>query len=178
MDSLAALEALGPSRVSILETTEGRATGTEIPPEQSSIGPQTEKAEQLLDVAEGRARLTVHTSDSMVRTTVVRGQERTSTISQPLTHSDLVSVSRYISLQAPEGLPLALWAGNAVGPTEGYPDLFPGSDNGDAHMSSNGTVERQEDGGTKLSWVRGHQRRHLDLEPPLGLPTTCLSVSR
>ncbi|NLE10980.1 MAG: hypothetical protein GX630_05695, partial [Actinobacteria bacterium] len=96
---------MGPTRVSIVETTQGRATGDEIPPEQSNFGPQTEEAEQLLDITSGRARLTVHTSDQMVRTTVVRGQERMSTISQPLTNSDLVSVSRYISLEAPEGLP-------------------------------------------------------------------------
>jgi hypothetical protein len=116
--SLAALEALGPTRVSIIETTEGRATGDEIPADQSNFGPQTEEAEQLFDIARSRARLTVHTSDRMVKMTVVQGKERMSTTSQPLTNSDLVSVSRYISLQAPEGLPLPLWAGNAVGPTE------------------------------------------------------------
>ncbi len=152
--SLTALEALGPTRVKIVETVEGRATGDDIPPEQSNIGPQTEEAEQLLDVAGGRARLTVRTSDGMVKTTVVRGKERTSTTSQPLTNSDLVSVSRYISLQAPEGLPLPLWAGNAVGPTQGYADLFQGNESGAGRTPSDGRVERQESGGTKLSWER------------------------
>jgi len=150
--SLAALEGLGPTRVSIVETTQGRATGDEIPPEQSNFGPQTEEAEQLLDITSGRARLTVHTSDQMVRTTVVRGQERMSTISQPLTNSDLVSVSRYISLEAPEGLPLPLWAGNAVGPTEGYADLFAGDTSGAGRLPTDGKVERQPDGSLKLTW--------------------------
>jgi hypothetical protein len=104
--SLAALEGLGPTRVSIVETTQGQVTGDETPPEQSKFGPQTEKTEQLLDITGGRARLTVHTSDQMVRTTVARGKEQMSTISQPLTNPDLVSVSRYISLEAPEGLSL------------------------------------------------------------------------
>jgi hypothetical protein len=150
--SLAALEALGPTRVSIVETIEGRAQGEEIPLEQSDFGPQTEEAEQLFDVAQGRARLTVHTSDHMVKTTVVHRNERTSTMSQPSSNSDFVSVSRYISLQAPEGLPLPLWAGNAVSPTEGYPDLLEQSESGGSIEASDGTVEQADDGSARLSW--------------------------
>jgi hypothetical protein len=150
--SLAALEGLGPTRVSIVETTQGQATGDEIPPEQSTFGPQTEEAEQLLDIPGGRARLTVHTSDQMVRTTVVRGKEQMSTISQPMTNSDLVSVSRYISLEAPEGLPLPLWAGNAVGPTQGYADLFAANTSGAGRPPADGKVEPQPDGSLKLTW--------------------------
>ena len=113
--SLAALEGLGPTRVSIVETTQGRATGDEIPPEQSKFGPQTEEAEQLLDIPGGRARLTVHTADGAVETIVVKGREKASTRNGSLTTSQFVSVSRYISLEPPEGLPLPLWAGNANG---------------------------------------------------------------
>ena len=176
--SLAALEALGPTRVNIVETTEGRVTGDGITPQQSAFGPLTEEAEQLFDVAGGRARLTVHTSDRRVETTVVRGKERTSTISQPLTNSDLVSVNRKISLQAPDGLPLALWAGNAVGPTQGYADLFQSNESGggrDALRWQGGTA-----GGRRHETLLGTRRqwRHLCHEPPLGLPTTCLSESR
>ncbi|MCE5253063.1 MAG: hypothetical protein LLG45_02450 [Actinomycetia bacterium] len=152
MASLAALAALGPTRVNILQTTEGRATGAEIPAEQSDFGPQTEKAEELFDVARGRARLTVHTADGLVKTTVVQGKERTTLTRLPLPDSDLVSVDRYISLQAPEGLPLPLWAGNAVGPTEGYPDLFADGDGGAGTLPPEVAVEQQPDGGAKLSW--------------------------
>lgn len=154
--SLAALEALGPTRVSVVETAEGQATGDDIPPEQSSVGPQTEEAEQLLDVAGGRARLTVHRSDGAVETTVVNGREKTSTRSGSLTTitAGFVSVSRYISIEPPRGLPLPLWAGNAVGPTQGYGDLFQGEESGAGRMPTEGTVERREDGGTRLSWNR------------------------
>jgi hypothetical protein len=75
-----------------------------------------------------------------------------STISQPLTNSDLVAVSRYISLEAPEGLPLPLWAGNAVGPTQGYADLFAGDTSGAGRLLADGKVERQPDGSLELTW--------------------------
>lgn len=71
---------IGADPVTIVETIQSQATGDEIPLEQSKFGPQTEKAEQLLDITGGRARLTVHTSDQMVRTTVARGKEQMSTI--------------------------------------------------------------------------------------------------
>ena len=64
----------------------------------------------------------------------------------------MVSVSRYISLRAPEGLPLPLWAGNAVGPTGGYPDLFPADESGAAQTPSDGTVQLEDGGGARLSW--------------------------
>ena len=149
--SLAALEALGPTRVTIVETTEGHVTGDEIPPEQSSLGTQSKRAEQLLDVAGGRARLTVHRSDGWVETTVVNGREKTTTSGGSLTTSTagLVSVSRYISVEPPSGLPLPLWVGNAVGP--GYADLFQDEENGAGSMPTEGKVERWEDGGTRLS---------------------------
>lgn len=152
--SLAALDALGPTRVSIIETTQGRLTGEGVPPEQSAYGPQSERVEQLFDVAGRRARLTEHTSDRIVKTTVVRGRERTSTITQPMTHSDWVSVSRYFSLEAPQGLPMPLWAGSAVGPNEGYADLLKDLEGGAGGMASARTVEPREDGGLRLSWER------------------------
>ena len=160
--SLAALEGLGPTRVSIVETTQGRITGDEIPPEQSEIRPQTEEAEQLLDSPGARARLTVRTSDGAVETIVVNGREKTSTRSGSLTTSQFVSVSRYISLEAPEGLPLPLWAGNAVGPTQGYADLFAGDTSGAGGLPADGTVERQPDGGLKLSWQHAAKGMTLD----------------
>jgi hypothetical protein len=69
-----------------------------------------------------------------------------------LTNSDLVSVSRYISLEAPEGLPLPLWAGNAVGPPQGYADLFAGDTSGAGRLPAGGKVARQPDGSLKLTW--------------------------
>jgi hypothetical protein len=64
----------------------------------------------------------------------------------------LVSVSRYISLEPPEDLPLPLWAGNAVGPTEGYADLFAGDTSGAGRLPADGKVERRPDGSLKLTW--------------------------
>jgi len=150
--SLSALEALGPTRVSIVETTEGEATGDEIPPEQSNLGPQTEEAEQLFDVAGGRARLTVRASDGLVKTTIVVGRERES-MTRDSSTAGFISVGREILLEPPkEGLPVSLWAGNAVGPTQGYADLFAGQKSGAGRMPSDGRVERQEGGVTRLSW--------------------------
>lgn len=160
--SLAALETLGPTRVKIVETTQGRVAGEGIPPEQSVFGPQTEEAEQLFDIAGGRARLTRQTADRMTKITVVQGRERTTVTSQPMMDSDWVSVSTYISLEKPKGLPLPLWAGSAVGPTEGYADLLTGLRSGVEGAASEGTilegtVEQREDGGMRLSWQRAYR---------------------
>ncbi|NLE73554.1 MAG: hypothetical protein GX604_02845 [Actinobacteria bacterium] len=162
--SLAALEALGPTRVNIIGSIQGRVGGSGISPEQSEFGSETQEAEQLLDISGSRARLTVRSPDGTVETTVVIGKERMSTRSTKSSSqatSQFVTVDRYISLELPQDLPLPLWAGNAVGPTEGYADLFGGgaSDVGHAgdveRVMLGGRVERQPDGGMKLTWEHG-----------------------
>ena len=137
----------------IIEITETRAT-EQVEPQESASGPQKTEAEQLIDSARDRARLMVRSSDGSVKTTVVDGRERRSTRSDLATTAAFVSVSRYVSLEPPEGLPLPLWAGNAVGVREDYTDLLPGIDSGAEGTASEGTVEQIEDGGTRLSWER------------------------
>jgi hypothetical protein len=154
--SLEALETLGPTRVRAVQTVEMHLSGADVPPEQAN-SVQTEEAELLLDVARKRARLTVHTSDRMVRTTVVDGNERISTTSRLMGASEYVSFSRRISLEPPRGLPLPLWAGNAVSPTEGYSELFTGGerpyDDGDEVITDR-TLEQAPDGSATLSCRR------------------------
>lgn len=162
--SLAALEALGPTRVNIIGSIQGRVGGSGISPEQSEFGSETQEAEQLLDIPGGRARLTVRSPDGTVETTVVIGKERMgtrSTKSSSQATSQFITVDRYISLELPQDLPLPLWAGNAVGPTEGYADLFGGGASDVAYAGDvervmlGGKVERQPDGGLKLTWEHG-----------------------
>jgi hypothetical protein len=154
--SLEALETLGPTRVRAVQTTQIDLSGADVPPAQTD-SVQTEEAELLLDVARKRARLTVRTSDRMVRTTVVDGNERVSTTSQLMGASEYVSFSRRVSLESPRGLPLPLWAGNVVSPTEGYPELFTGGerpyDDGDEVVTDR-TLEQAPDGSATLSCRR------------------------
>lgn len=156
--SVTAVEALGPSRATIVETIEGRIVGGEVAPEGTSWGPQITEADELLDPAGDRARLTVRSSDGSVKTTVVDGREQTSVRSDSLTTAAFVSVSRYISLEPREGLPLPLWAGNAVGVTEGYADLLTGVESGTDGTAPRGTVEQAEEGGIRLSWERTSEK--------------------
>lgn len=156
--SVAAVEALGPTRAKIVETTEGRVVGGEVAPENESWGPQITEVEQLLDPARDRARLIVRGSDGSVKTTVVDGREQRSTRSDSATTAGFVSVSRYISLEPPEGLPLPLRAGNAVGVTEGYGDLLTGVEGDTDGSVPEGTVEQVEGGGTRLSWERTSEK--------------------
>ena len=152
--SLAELEALGPTRVTMTETIAGQVQAPGATSPEAGPAQQTTQAEQLLDFARERARLTVHDSDGSITTTVVNGRERTSTRSDSLTSARLVSASRYVSLEAPEGLAIPLWAGNAVGPTQGYPDLLTVASIDPGSQPSEGTVEKIKDGSTKLSWER------------------------
>lgn len=152
--SLAALDNLGPTRVRAVETTEGLVTGDDVPFGQSHFGPQTEEVEQVFDIPRGRAKLTEHTSDRMVTTIIAKDKERTTVTRQPLSNSEYVSISRYISLEAPSGLPLPLWAGQPAATNRGYADLFPADDSGITTLPGDGKVERQEDGALRLSWER------------------------
>ena len=78
----------------------------------------------------------------------------------------LVSYGRYVALEPPTGLPLPLWAGNAVSPTQGYADLLEDTVAGASESAATpattpamagGTVEHLEDGGYKLSWERSSE---------------------
>ena len=148
--SLAALEALGPTRVTMIQTmaAQVQAPGATFP--EAGPSQQTTQAEQLLDSAHGRARLTVHDSDGSSTTTVVNGRERIIMRSDSLTSSRLVSASRYVSLEAPKGLAIPLWAGNVVEPTHGYPDLLTRASVDPGGQPPEGTVEAMEDGSTRL----------------------------
>ena len=156
--SLAAVKALGPTRVEVVETTQGRVLDDDVAPENAAFGPQTAEAEELLDAPRDRARLRVHESDDLVKTTIVNGRERTTVLDASRGRGGaLVSYGRYVSLEPPAGLPLPLWAGNAVAPTHGYADLLEDGSSGGAQMMAKGTVEQLEDGGYRLSWQRSSE---------------------
>ena len=165
--SLAAVEALGPTRVEMVETTQGRVLGDEVAPDNATFGPQISTAEELLDAANGRAKLTVNESDDLVRTIVVKGRERVTVLDgSSAGASGLVSYGRYVSLEPPTGLPLHLWAGNAVSPTQGYADLLedtvaggsePATTPATTPAMAGGTVEQLENGVHRLSWERSSE---------------------
>lgn len=149
--SLAALDGLTVARVHIVQTATGKTTSAAVPSEHSTFGPETEEAEELFDIPGGRARLTVHSADGQVETTLVRGREQATLSLYPLDGSSFAVLRRYFALKAPEGLPLALWAGDAVAPKEGYADLLR-DESGTAVTSADGRVERLSQGGLQLSW--------------------------
>ncbi|MCZ7662917.1 MAG: hypothetical protein M5U22_08305 [Thermoleophilia bacterium] len=151
---MAAVEGLGSVRVTIVETTEGRILDGSTEPADKDSGPEVRQAEELLDPAGGRARLTVTRSDGAREVTVVNGRERTTLADGPGTMTTgLVSFGRYVALAPRAGLPLPLWAGYAIPPGQGYADLLStllGTE-GEA-PASDLRVDHLEDGGTRLIW--------------------------
>jgi hypothetical protein len=153
--SVAAVDALGPTRVSMTQIASGQVVGGDASANgaASSPGstehPQTTTAEELIDIAGGRARLTVETSEPLVTTTVVNGKERLDIVRNPLLSSNAFA-TRAVSLQRPVGFPLGLWAGDGVAPLESYADLL---QTGGAVLSDT-TVASRSDGGKRLGWKR------------------------
>jgi hypothetical protein len=94
---------------------------------------------------------------------VVNGRERFTILDASRGRGGaLVSYGRYVALEPPAGLPLPLWAGNAVSPTQGYADLLEdtaagGSEPATAPAMEAGTVERLDAGGYRLSWERSNE---------------------
>jgi hypothetical protein len=145
--SAAAVEALGPVRVTMVQTTQGHPMEDGTALQGAAFGPSVTEAEQLLDAPAERARLVVRGSDGRVTTTVVTGTERVTVISNGSS-----TYSRQVSLELPAGLPLPLWAGNFVAPSEGYADLLDTEESDSVGTVTNGRVEQLQDGGRRLSW--------------------------
>jgi hypothetical protein len=109
----------------------------------------------------------VRESDDLVRTIVVNGRERFTVLDASRGRGGaLVSYGRYVALEPPAGLPLHLWAGNAVSPTQGYADLLEDTVAGASESAATpaetpamagGTVEQSENGGYRLSWERSSE---------------------
>ncbi len=161
--SVAAVERLGPVRVTVLQTAEGRVLEGGTAADRAVTEAQITEVEELLDPPGGRARLTVRGPGGSVDTTVVNGRERiTLTGGAGIATTGLVSYSRYVALEPSVGLPLPLWAGNLVPPRHGYADIFgaPLGDGGEGALTGL-LVERLEDGGQRLTWERSTGRWKL-----------------
>ena len=148
--SLAALDALGPTRITITQTANGQIQSSTVSPSTTAVGPQTTTAEELLDTARGRARLTVDAADGRHRTVaIVNGKEKLAIEIDPVLSSK-APATRTTLLEPPIGLPLPLWAGNAVAPAQGYADLLSATAGG--QVSAKQITD--DGGGKRLSWQR------------------------
>lgn len=141
--SVAAVNALGAVRVSISQTVNVVAVDGDSTLSSGGQGTFKTTAEQWLDPAAGRARLTVHTSEQHVITTTVNGRDQLAIDVDPLS-SAKATATRTVRAKVPAGLPLPLWAGDAG---QDYTDLL-------VHGSpSEKRVTDLADGaGTQLSW--------------------------
>lgn len=154
--SVAAVHGLGPVRVTVVETAEGRVSEGGTAPDAADTWAQITEVEQLLDPPGGRARQTVRGPDGSLETTVVNGRERiTLTGGSGTVTTGLVSYSRYVTLEPPAGLPLPLWAGSPVPPRQGYVDILGEPSGGDGVPPASGfQVEKLAAGGYRLAWER------------------------
>jgi hypothetical protein len=153
--SLAAVNALGPTRVTITQTatgkllTTGQMAGSQVSVASGAETPQTTSVEELLDISGGRARLTVDAADGRHRTlAVVNGKEKLVIEMDPVS-SAKAPATRTTSLEAPTGLALPLWAGNAVAAGQGYSDLLSTVAGGEVSAE-----QVMDGGGRRLTWLR------------------------
>lgn len=152
--SVAAVNSLGPTSVTIIETKNERAAGNDSANTTTAEGPMVTTMIQLFDPPTGRA---YQRMDSLVQAeTLVDGPERlTIVLNNVLSSIPPVSRYRYISLQPPTGLPLPLWAGSAAG-QEGYEALLTAID--PAGATSAKQVKELAGGRQRLTWEREGER--------------------
>jgi hypothetical protein len=150
--SVAALRALGPTQITITQMADGQIQSSSVSPSTTLGGPQTTRAEELLDTARARARLAVYTADGGHRLfTVVNGKQRLD-IDIDLSSSAKAPATRTTSLEAPTGPALPLWAGNAVAAGQGYSDLLPTEAGG--AVSATQVTDYGAGGEKRLTWQR------------------------
>ncbi len=135
--------------------TSGRTASSSTSLPSGAETPQTTSVEELFDISGGRARLSVDSPNGRLgrlrTTTVVSGKEKLFIARDPVS-SAKAPATRTTLPQPPIGLPLPLWAGNAVAPERGYADLLSTEAGGEVsakYVTNDGTG-----GGKRLSWQR------------------------
>jgi len=137
--SVAAVETLGPVRISIKQETEYVGGGSSAP---SNVVEVT----QLLDQENGLGLQTVRRAEGTVEQESVNGKERVSYLSDP------VSYGKHVSLDPPQGLPLPLWIGEGG---QRYENLLTGAENL--------VAENESGGGWRLSWTRSGEEASAEM---------------
>jgi hypothetical protein len=165
--SLAAVEALGPVRVTVVETTDGRWWRQEDGPQEAQTQFSITGVEELLDPAGGRARLTVHEPDGATLLTVVNRSERFIVTHQP---NGSGSYDHSVSSTPRAGLPLPLFDGGSapMAPTTGYTDLFTPLGSGGEGMIAERTAERLQGGRHRLILKRTSEQGESTVTVLLG----------
>ncbi len=152
--SVAAVNALGPASVTIVETKNDQAGDGDSGTTGAADGPIVTNVFQVFDPPTGRA---YQRMESLVEAeTLVDGAERlTIVLNNALSSIPPVSRYRYIALQPPIGLPLPLYAGSATG-EQGYEALLTAID--PVGTTSAKQVEELAGGRKRLTWEREGER--------------------
>lgn len=137
--SVAAVETLGPVRISIKQETE-YAGGS------SSASSSVVEVTQLLDQENALGLQTLRRADGTVEQESVDGRDRVSYRSDP------VSYGKRVSLTPPRGLPLPLWIGEGG---QSYEHLLTGAE----HL----VAEDESGGGWRLSWARSGEEASVEM---------------
>ena len=141
--STGAVNALGPARVTITQTSTVKALDENSQLSSTEVGTFVTTVEELLDPTSQRARLKVQPADGHLHTTTVNGLDELR-IDVELAASSMAPATRVVRAEIPNGLPLPLWAGD---PDLGYPDLV------SVGSPSDKRVIVPSDGGAKqLTW--------------------------